>query len=338
MSKEHEENINKEFAKAEGTHETEGIQVEATETPNTVVKELGKVDVNRQMNKVTADDPEVKRLNAMIGYTRLDLNKFPSKGKFYRDDLEIHIRPAKVAEVRSFSTIDEEDLMEVDEGLNNLIISCCKVMYGTQRGSYKDILEEDRIYLILSVRELTFKTGEQTLMMPVGKKSCKNSSCVSQESMELRTTNLQFNSVVERFEKYYDEVDRCYSVATKNYGVIKMAPPTIGVMRAITEYIRDKESNNQTWDKSTLSILPYLQREWRGWAEKDIFAVITSFQGWDSTKYTIVYRLAEDMKVGVKPDMVFPCKSCGEEVTVPLTCPGGIKALFLIPDISSELL
>ena len=332
MSKEHEENIKKEFAAAEG------ISVEATETPKEVIKELGKVDVNRQMDKVTSDDPEIKRLNAMVGYTRLDLNTFPSKGKFYRDDLEIHIRSAKVAEIRNFSTIDEENLRDVDEGLNNIIVSCCRVQYGNQRGSYKDILEEDRIYLILSIRELTFKTGEQTLMMPVGKKSCKTSSCKSQEAVELRTNNLQFNSIVERFEKYYDPADRCYTVATKNYGEIKMAPPTIGVMRCITEYIRDREEKNQNWDKSTLAILPYLQREWRGWNEKDIFAKITSFQGWDATKYTIVYRLAEDMKVGVKPEMGFPCKSCGEEVTVPLTFPGGIKALFLIPDISSELL
>jgi len=332
MSKDHEDNIQKEFDKAET------VQVEATETPNTVVETLGKVDTNRQMNKVTSDDPEIKRLNAMVGYTRLDLNSFPSKGKFYRDDFEIHIRPAKVAEIRSFSTIDENNLREVDEGLNNLVISCSKTVYGTQRGSYKDILEEDRIYLILSIRELTFKTGEHTLMMPVSSSSCKSSMCKSQESVELRTNNLQFNSVVEKFEKYYDAGDRCYSIATKNYGVIQMAPPTIGIMRAITDYIRDREENNKNWDKSTLAILPYLQRDWRGWTEKDIFAKITSFQGWDSTKYTIVYRLAEDMKIGVKPEMVFPCKSCSEEVTVPLTFPGGIKALFLIPDISTELL
>ena len=332
MSKEHEDNIQKEFDKAEA------VQLEATETPNEVVQDLGKVDTNRQMNKITSDDPEIKRLNAMVGYTRLDLSSFPSKGKFYRDDFEVHIRPAKVAEIRSFSTIDENNLREVDEGLNNLVISCSKTVYGTQRGSYKDILEEDRIYLILSIRELTFKTGEHTLMMPVSSKACKSSMCKSQESVELRTNNLQFNSVVEKFEKYYDDGDRCYSIATKNYGVIQMAPPTIGIMRAITDYIRDREENNKNWDKSTLAILPYLQRDWRGWTEKDIFAKITSFQGWDSTKYTIVYRLAEDMKVGVKPEMVFPCKSCSEEVTVPLTFPGGIKALFLIPDISTELL
>mgnify|MGYP003636221422 CR=1 FL=1 len=333
MGTDHEENIKKEFAQAEMPE-----NVEATETPSSVVQDLGKVDTNRQFDKVTSDDPEIIRLNAMVGFTKLDLNSFPSKGKFYRDDFELHIRPAKVAEVRAFSTIDENNLMEVDEGLNNLVISCTKVTYGSQRGSYRDILEEDRIYLILSIRELTFKSGEHTLMMPVSSRSCKSSTCNAQDSVELRTNNLQFNSVVEKFEKYYDAGERCYSIATKNYGVIHMAPPTIGVMRAITDYIRDKEEKNQNWDKSTLAILPYLQREWRGWNDKDIFAKITSFQGWDSTKYTIVYRLAEDMKVGVKPEMVFPCKTCSEEVTVPLTFPGGIKSLFLIPDISTELL
>jgi hypothetical protein len=332
MANEHEENIKKEFAAAEG------ITVEATETPKEVVKELGKVDVTRQMDHTSPDDPEIKRLNSMVGYTALNLSQFPSKGKFYRDDFEIHIRAAKVAEVRAFSTVDENNLKEVDDGLNNIVLSCTKIMYGNQRGSYKDVLEEDRIYLILAIRELTFKTGEQTLMMPVGKKGCKQNNCKAQESVELRTENLQFNNVIDTIEKYYDTADRCYTVATKSYGEIKMAPPTIGVMRAITDYIRDREEKNLSWDKSTLAILPYLQREWRGWNEKDIFAKITSFQGWDATKYTIVYRLAEDMKVGVKPEMGFPCKSCGEEVTVPLTFPGGIKALFIIPDISSELL
>ena len=333
MSKEHEENIKKEFAAAEGIQDTDAV-----ETPNEVVKDLGKVDTSRQLKSTSPDDPEIKRINEMVGYTKLDLSKFPSQGKFYREDFEIHIRAAKVAEVRAFSTIDENNLKEVDEGLNNIVVSCSRVQYGSQRGSYKDVLEEDRIYLILSIRELTFKTGEQTLMMPVSKKSCKTSSCKAQESVELRTTNLQFNHVADTIEKYYDPVDKCYSVTTKNYGVIKMAPPTIGVMRAVTEYVRGREEKGQSWDKSTLAILPYLQREWRGWNDKDIFSTITSFSGWDTTRYTIVYRLAEDMKVGVKPEMGFPCQSCGEEVTVPLTFPGGIKALFIIPDISAELL
>ncbi len=85
MSKEHEDNIKKEFAKAET------VQVEATEKPNPVITELGKVDTRRQMDHTSPDDPGIKRLNAMVGYTRLDLNSFPSRGKFYRDDFEVHI-------------------------------------------------------------------------------------------------------------------------------------------------------------------------------------------------------------------------------------------------------
>jgi hypothetical protein len=211
-------------------------------------------------------------------------------------------------------------------------------MYGKQRGSFKDILEEDRVYIILSIRELTFKEGEQKLMMPVKSRECKTSSCKSQESVELKTNNLQFQPSNDTLEKYYDFENKCYSIQTKNHGVVVMAPPTIGVMRSITEYVRKKEQEGKQWDKSMVSIMPYLQREWRGWGEKEIFAAMTSFQGWDSTKYSIVYRLAEQMKVGVKPEMNFPCQSCGEEVTVPLSFPGGIKALFIISDISSELL
>ena len=92
MSKEHEENIKKEFEAAEGVQDTTAV-----ETPNEVVKDLGKVDTSRQLKTVTPDDPEIKKINELVGYTRLDLSSFPSKGKFYRDDFEIHIRAAKVA-------------------------------------------------------------------------------------------------------------------------------------------------------------------------------------------------------------------------------------------------
>ena len=211
-------------------------------------------------------------------------------------------------------------------------------MYGNQRGSYRDVLEEDRIYLILSIRELTFKDGENKLMMPVTKKNCKTGTCKSQESVELRTGNLQFNDKDDLLEKYYDHENKCFTVTTKNHGTLTIAPPTIGVMRSVTDWIRKREEENKPWDKSSLGILPYIQREWRGFNDKEIFSAITNFQGWDSSKYSIIYRLVEKAKIGVKPEFAFPCDSCGEEVAVPLTFPGGIKALFIIQDISSELL
>ena len=326
----YEEDIKKEFQEAEGI-----VTPEITEER---VTSLGKVDMTRGSGITSPDDPEIKRIQELAGHIPLNLSLLPSGGRFYREDFEIHIRAARVNEIRDFSTVDEENLKDVDDKLNSILVSCIKVMYGSQKGSYRDILEEDRIYIILAIRELTFKNGEAKIMMPVGKKKCSTPSCKAQENVELRTENLQFNNVDELVERYYDDVNRCYSVPTKSHGELTLAPPTIGVMRAITDYVRKREEENKSWDKSALTILPYIQREWRGFNEREIFAAMTAFQGWDTGKYSLVFRLIEKMKIGIKPEFVYPCQSCGGEVTVPLSFPGGIKSLFIIQDISSELL
>lgn len=327
MSNEYEESIKKEFEAAEG------ISVEATEEKTT---DLGSVDPSR-LKRVDPNDPEVRRLNDLVGYMPLDLSLLPSAGRFYRDDFEIHIRAARVAEIRDFSMLDEGSLKDADDRLNGILAACSKIMYGSQRGSYKDLLEEDRIYVILSIRELTFKDGEYKLMMPV-KKGCGTAGCKSQDSMELRTNNLQFQTPEDSIQKYYDPETKSYAIQTKSYGTINMAPPTIGVMRAVSEYGRKKEEEGGNWDKSLVSILPYIKREWRGLTDREIFSEVTNLQGWDAVKYSIAYRMAEKMKVGVKPEMTYPCNTCGAGVTVPLTFPGGIKSLFVIHDLDSELL
>jgi hypothetical protein len=326
----YEDDIKKEFEESETV-------TDYTETVNTI-KDLGKVDMTRSSGITSPDDPEIRRIQDLAGHIPLNLNLLPSGGRFYREDFQIHIRASRVNEIRDFSTVDEENLKDVDDKLNSILVSCIKIMYGSQKGSYRDILEEDRIYIILAIRELTFKNGEAKIMMPVGKNKCSTPSCKSQESVELRTETLQFNNVEELVDKYYDHSNRCYSITTKNYGELILAPPTIGVMRAITDYVRKREEDNKSWDKSSLAILPYIQREWRGFNDKEIFSAMTAFQGWDTGKYSLIYRLIEKMKIGIKPEFVYPCQSCGGEVAVPLSFPGGIKSLFIVQDISSELL
>jgi len=233
----HEDNIKKEFEAAEGIIDT---TAEVKTNADGKITELGKVDTSRGSGVTSIDDPEIQRIQSLTGYVKLDLVNFPSGGQFYREDFEIHIRAARVGEIREFSTLDEENILDVDEKLNSLLVNCTKIMYGNQRGSYRDVLEEDRIYLILSIRELTFKDGENKLMMPVTKKNCKTGTCKSQESVELRTGNLQFNDKDDLLEKYYDHENKCFTVTTKNHGTLTIAPPTIGVMRSVTDWIRKR--------------------------------------------------------------------------------------------------
>ena len=297
---------------------------------------LGHVDVSRNRgHKINEDDEEYIKLSQFAGFVDLSLDTLPSGGRFYRDDMRIKIRPALVKEIRNFSMIDENNIQDVDEKLNDILLSCVKVSYDNLPGSYKDILEEDRLFVILSVRELTFKNGENKIMMQTTKR-CECGGCA--DSYELRTENIQCYTPDESIERYYDPSIKGYRILTKSYGEIVMAPPTIGVMRTLTSWARKKEEERKKWDKSLFQIIPYIVREWREFDERKIMAVATDIAGWDATKFSIVFKIAEQIKVGIKPEFSYRCEKCGGEVNVPLSFQDGFRSLFVISDITSELL
>lgn len=292
---------------------------------------LGKVDTKK--SKGGRIDSEDASSDLVLGYHNIHISDLPSKGLFYPLDVDLQIRPAKVAEIRHFSTLQERDLFDVDEKLNHILQNCTKMRTKTRVMSWKDILEEDRIFIILAVRALTFSKGENKLQV---KKNCPD--CNTENVIEIANQNLQFNTIPSDLMKYYDEFNRVLSIQTKSCGTIYMKPPTIGVMQIVTKYIREKERQGENWDKAYVQILPYVQHEWRGFTEREIFQGEVDFQGWDDTKYTLHYRLAEQVKVGVKPDVVCSCKACGSEVAAAINFRGGIKDLFVVSDISGELL
>ena len=292
---------------------------------------LGKVDTKRGKGGLV-DSTELNS-DMILGFHTVHPADMPSGGLFYPSDVDIQIRPAKVAEIRHFSTLQERDLFDVDDKLNHIVQNCTKIRTKSRVMSWKDILEEDRIFIILAIRALTFSKGENKLQV---KKNCPD--CNTENTIEIANENLQFNSIPEDLMKYYDDYNRVLTIQTKSCGTIYMKPPTIGVMQVVTKYIREKERQGENWDKSHIQVLPYIQHEWRGFTEKEIFQSEVDFQGWDDTKYTLHYRLAEQIKVGVKPDVSCSCKACGAEVTAAINFRGGIKDLFVVSDISGELL
>ena len=302
--------------------QTENIKVE---------NNLGKASTYGRKND---DEAELEDLRSKFGYIDLVMMNLPSRGKFYPDGTKISIRAAKVQEVREFSTMEETNLFDVDDKLNNILLACTKVELGKGRkGSYKDILEEDRIFIILSIRELTFKDGENKL---THKAICRQ--CDTENVYDLRTNNLQYHEIDEALEKYYHEELKCYAIQTKTSGTIKMAPPKIGVMKVVTAAIKEKEEKREKWDKSFHQLVPYIQTEWRNFDNDTLFDRQVEFQGWSMNKFGVVYRMAEKMKIGVKQELIHPCEKCGAEVTVPITFRGGLKSLFIIQDPGDELI
>ena len=297
--------------------------VEAKENQEERV-DLGKVDMDRYATQ-KAMDPDLH-----LGYHSIDIQSLPSGGKFYQSDAKMAIRPAQVAEVRHFSTIDEGNLLDIEDKLNHIIKNCVRFTTGTKVLSYKDVLEEDRIYILLSIRNLTFPEPESRLTIKATTRDGEEFDA------EIDSQYFQLSRVTEEIEKYYDDSARAFAIQTKSFGTILMRPPSIGVMEAITSYIRVRQVEKKPWDQSYLQILPYITMDWRGFTDEKIFKGEVEFHSWNTQKYSLVYRLAEKMRIGVQPEMLVPHGD--EEVLVTIGFRDGIKSLFVVQDIASELL
>ena len=271
---------------------------------------------------------EASSANLHLGWVDLSIEELPSAGRFYNSDAKIKIRAAKVAEIRHFSTIDEENIIDADEKLTAIVNSCTQTS-GT-KFSAKDILEEDRFYIILSIRDLTFPEPEMKLSV---KHQDKNGES---HDIEVKREYFDFFKIPGEIEKYYNEERRTFVIQTKSFGNIEMRPPSLGVMAQVTKYIRERQQKNMNIDQSLIQVLPYLVSDWRSFNAKSIFDLEVDMSGWDHRKYSLVYKLAEQMRVGIKPEMVVPIGDDMEDV--PINFRDGIKSLFIVQDISGELL
>lgn len=346
-NKKYEEDLLREFG-----NETPNGNVNDSLVDRPVVMDLGKVDnpmgLDRGINRETINnDPQVMKMNSLVNYIHLPLAGFPSQGRFYRDDFEVHIRACRVGEIREYSMMDESNPNDIIDKMNYMLASCTKVMFGSMPGSYKDILEHDRFYLIKKIQELTFKNGETVINIPIPDNACKTPGCHPQKEVRLTSDMLERPEPDPQLEKYYDPENKCFSIRTKHYGTIQIAPPTIGVTTIVRDWAINRTQSQKQWEQSLVQMIPFFRREWRQFKDKDIFNMATEFENWDTTKYTLIYRFVEKMNstVGMSPNIHVICESCGGEMEVPVMFQsvsddgretrGGFKSLF-VPAISDR--
>lgn len=299
-----------------------------------VVDMLSAVESNG-LGKVNMDNfgqarPE-KSADQFLGWMVLDQEELPSKGKFYPHETVIKIRSARAAEIRHFSTMDENNYIDMEEKLNNIVEMCTQIIAGEKRLSYKDILEEDRIVLLLSIRDLTFPEPENKLIL----KGKTEHSKIAVD-IELASRYLVATQVPTEIEAYYSSKERTYVIKTRSAGEVRMRPPSIGVMQEITKYLKDRQEKEIEFDKAFIQVLPYITPDWRQLNLPRIFSLEVDYKSWDQNKFMVIYRLAEKMKIGVETTLEMEYD--GEIAKAPLDFPGGIKSLFIISDLAGELL
>jgi hypothetical protein len=267
------------------------------------------------------------------GYHEIYAEQFPSKGLFYPAESRFFVRAASVKEIRHFSTINEQDPFSIDEALNEILKGCLMIKFPGRQAGFKDLREEDRIFVILTIRELTFSKGENRLVV---KKNCGD--CGHENEIEINNSVFDPTQLSDTVMKYYNPDRRIFEFQTKSSGVIEMTAPSIGIMMEVTKYIRNTQQEGKKIDQSFIKVLPYLVTDWRGFTTEKIKNLEVEFMQWTASKYQTVYNLTDMIRVGVKEEMKKDCEKCGTEVTTPISFPGGIKSLFVVSDLAGELL
>ena len=265
-----------------------------------------------------------------IGWKPIPLENLPSSGIFYPKETQLAIRAASVAEIRHWSTLDENDLLGVDDMLNYIIEKCVRLKVPGKPGTYKDVYEIDRFYLIFAVRDYTFKSGENKMVVRV------TTPEGLEENVEVTKEGLDYFNPDERLMKYFDQADQSFDIQMKNGEHFRMYMPTLGTMSFIKAFIKQRQQSGTSFDKTFIKYAPFLFKEWKTMNQQAYDKAVTESYSWSLKKISVLDKLVEILTASVNPKIRYVSEG-GQEDTAPLNFQSGVKSIFLISNIFDEL-
>lgn len=269
--------------------------------------------------KVDMDNSTIANLN----YFSFDVKEFPC-GLFYPTGTTIMIRAAEVKEIQAYSMVDDTNYYDIVEKMNEILSSCVRVKYpGGEMGSYLDLRDPDRFYLIFSIRELTFQQGNSL----VTKANC---SCGNEVSLELKRENFKKFEIADNLKKYYDPSYKCFTFEIQDGNVFHLAPPTIGLQKAFTDYIISENVAKRKPNLSFLKIIPFTLYNKNTISSDDIKKELNNFSTMANTPFQFLNSAVEKLSFGI--EKVIGVCSCGLEVHSDMIFPNGPSAVFVIHD------
>jgi hypothetical protein len=264
-----------------------------------------------------------------LEYFAFDVKEFPC-GQFYPAGTMIQVRAASVKEIQGYSMVDDSNFYDIVEKMNEMLSSCVRVKYLDGKiGSFLDIKDPDRYYLIFLIREITFQKGASlttTATCPDGREL----------KIELKRVNFVFHTTDEKLSRWFDQSNRCYTFKAKNNKVFRLAPPTIGLQKGFTEYIVKETTEKRKLNLSFLKIIPFTLFDRNSITKEGIVAKLKEFEELDDMSFQFLNSAVEKMTFGIK-ELKSTCQ-CGEEIRTDMVFPNGASAIFVIHDAFDQFI
>lgn len=275
-------------------------------------------------------------------WKRVPLENLPSKGMFYAEGSELTIRSADVSEIRQWSTMDESDLLEIDDTLNFILEKCCRftVNSGSTWLTWRDILEIDRLYVIFLIHEITFPAGQNELHAPFEcVDTCSEDSRYA-EAVKVRSGMLQLFDLPDEVLQWYSQDNKCFEVVSSKLNeTFYLFMPTVGNVERLRKRISEIKNSGATVDKAFIKMAPYLIQDWSKFNRDDYRKLQNDSMGWHINKFTFINKFVDLIREARRSELAMTCPKCGQLITSPLFSEYSftVKDLFLISGRLSEL-
>jgi len=295
-------------------------------------------EIPKSLGKASFVEENLSELAMESPWKKLPLENLPSLGFGYPEETELSIRSAEVSEIRHFSTIDENDPIDIDDKINHIISKCSSFKWKSGVLNFQDIYQEDRFYIFMAIRDLTFVKGENRIFIPIQNK-CTKEDCPIPAEIELTSGVLSNFSLDPKLKTYYDHENGYFQLTPKNGDPsIQLFIPTIGVSQKIRKILRDKTKAGRKYDFSFATISPFLIPNWRDLDEKSYDSYEMNSKNWTYTQFVLADNISKQITFATKNNLSVVCNKCGAEVTAPIRFRGGIRSLFIVSDIFGQLL
>lgn len=286
--------------------------------PRVVDQTFGRMSAN--MND--ADAPVHYKEN--LGYIKLPIESLPTGGLFYPEGFEISIRAARGEEIKHWSTMNEADVQQIsrtDDILNYMIERCARVVNPERPGpAWRDIKSVDRLYILLAIKEFTFLNGENDLILP-GEDG---------EDIVVRKEMVDFINIPDNIKGYYNREQKCFTLPISGNN-INLYIPSVGVNNWLKTYYENCRNSGQPFDEDFMNYAPLLIRDYMGLTTNAYEEFVASTRLWGVKEWSVLRYVVDALADATTPSLKYTDER-GAEHVIPLSFPGGLRSLFIIPD------
>ena len=285
----------------------------------------GKKAVSQPTNTdIPFQQPQVDNVRTSdLQYFNFDIRELPC-GQFYPSGTLFMIRPAQVKEIQAYSMVDDQNFYDIVEKMNDMLQACVRVKYPDGKiTSYLDIKDQDRLFLIFLIRELTFQQGN-------GLSVNVRCSCGQENTIELKKDNFVYHEIDEKLVKFYNKGTGTYQFKTINNKSYELTPPNIGLQKSFSDYILRENNEKRTPNLAFLKIIPFMLGGRSAITYDGIKSKLKDFEDMDDISFQFLNAAVGKMTFGIK-ELKKNC-SCGEEVHTEMQFPNGASGIFVIHD------